>query len=116
MLNKRNFGEKQELKRDDRREKTNCRSRSCMWNPDHVGCDLCIKQGIASVFFTIRGFVLLVAYPHYMKLKNPRQELAFAGAGLFGIVLYFMLENTALTLTYASNVGIIVACAPFLWL
>lgn len=28
-------------------------------------------------------------------------------------MLYFMLENTALTMTYASNVGIIVACAPF---
>ena len=27
--------------------------------------------------------------------------------------MYFMLENTALTMTYASNVGIIVACAPF---
>ena len=58
-------------------------------------------------------FALLLFYPHRLKLKNPRQELAFAGAGLFGIVLYFMLENTALTMTYASNVGIIVACAPF---
>ena len=27
--------------------------------------------------------------------------------------MYFMMENTALTMTYASNVGIIVACAPF---
>ena len=44
---------------------------------------------------------------------DKKRELAFAGAGLFGIVLYFMLENTALTMTYASNVGIIVACAPF---
>lgn len=42
-----------------------------------------------------------------------KHEILFAGAGLFGIVLYFMLENTALTMTYASNVGIIVACAPF---
>ena len=50
---------------------------------------------------------------NYLKLKNRKQELVFAGAGLFGIVLYFMLENTALTMTYASNVGIIVACAPF---
>lgn len=30
-----------------------------------------------------------------------------------GIVMYYMLENTALIMTYASNVGIIVACAPF---
>ena len=29
---------------------------------------------------------------------DKRRELAFAGAGLFGIVMYFMLENTALTL------------------
>jgi len=29
------------------------------------------------------------------------------------LVLYFLLENTALSITYASNVGIIVACAPF---
>ena len=28
---------------------------------------------------------------------------------MFGLVLYFMLENTALTMTYASNVGIIIA-------
>ena len=55
-----------------------------------------------------------VFYPHHLKLKNPRQELAFVGAGLLGIVMYYMLENTALTMTYASNVGIIVACAPFL--
>ena len=57
---------------------------------------------------------LLLFYPHHLKLKDPRQELTFAGAGLFGLVLYFMLENTALTMTYASNVGIIVACAPFI--
>lgn len=39
--------------------------------------------------------------------------MCFAGAALTGLVLYFLLENTALSITYASNVGIIVACAPF---
>lgn len=58
-------------------------------------------------------FAMLLFWPHHMKLKNLKQEITVAGAGLFGIVLYFMLENTALTMTYASNVGIIVACAPF---
>ncbi len=57
--------------------------------------------------------VLSVVYPHVLRLRDRRQELAFAGAGLTGLVLYFLLENTALTMTYASNVGIIVACAPF---
>ena len=54
-----------------------------------------------------------ILFPHTLKIVDKKRELAFAGAGLFGIVLYFMLENTALTMTYASNVGIIVACAPF---
>ena len=54
-----------------------------------------------------------ILFQHTLKIVDKKRELAFAGAGLFCIVLYFMLENTALTMTYASNVGIIVACAPF---
>lgn len=41
-----------------------------------------------------------------------KQELLFAGAGLTGVVMYYLLENFALTLTYASNVGILVSMAP----
>ena len=70
----------------------------------------------SEVLFTraVLAFLMLfLVSPHPLKLKNPKQEVAFMGAGLFGIVLYFMLENTALSITYASNVGIIVACAPF---
>lgn len=40
------------------------------------------------------------------------QEFCFAMAGLTGICAYFMLENTALTITTATNVGIIVSSAP----
>lgn len=52
-----------------------------------------------------------------MQLSNFKSSVILM-AGLFGIVLYYiilyyMLENTALTMTYVSNVGIIVACAPF---
>lgn len=41
-----------------------------------------------------------------------RQELLLAGAGLTGVVMYYLLENFALTMTYASNVGILVSMAP----
>lgn len=41
------------------------------------------------------------------------KEFLFAGAGLTGVTLYFLLENIALTHTFASNVGIIVAVVPF---
>lgn len=35
-------------------------------------------------------------------------------AGVSGITLYYLLENIALTLTTASNVGIIITIAPFI--
>ena len=88
-----------------------------MWGATFVSTKVLLKYFLpVEVLFTraMLAFVaLLIFYPHHMKLKNPKQEVVFAGAGLFGIVLYYMLENTALTMTYASNVGIIVACAPF---
>ena len=88
-----------------------------MWGATFVSTKVLLQYFLpAEVLFTravLAFLALLIVYPHHLKLKNPKQELAFAGAGLFGIVLYFMLENTALTMTYASNVGIIVACAPF---
>lgn len=60
------------------------------------------------------GFVaLLVIYPRRLKLANKKQEGLFIGAGISGITLYFLLENVALTMTTASNVGIIVTIAPF---
>lgn len=34
-------------------------------------------------------------------------------AGICGVTLYFLFENIALTLTMASNVGVIVAISPF---
>lgn len=88
-----------------------------MWGATFVSTKVLLKYFLpAEVLFTravLAFIVLLIFYPHHLKLKDKRHEILFAGAGLFGIVLYFMLENTALTMTYASNVGIIVACAPF---
>ncbi len=62
--------------------------------------------------FLIGLLVLFIACPHRMKTTNPKQELFFAGAGFCGICLYYLLENIALTLTTASNVGVIVSVAP----
>ena len=88
-----------------------------MWGATFVSTKVLLQYFLpAQVLFTravLAFLALLFFYPHYLKLKNRKQEAAFAGAGLFGIVLYYLLENTALTMTYASNVGIIVACAPF---
>ena len=71
------------------------------------------KQQIIGHVLACGTQMMWILFPHTLKIVDKKRELAFAGAGLFCIVLYFMLENTALTMTYASNVGIIVACAPF---
>lgn len=66
------------------------------------------------LFRFVIGFVLLIAvHPHRLKGTSKRQEAVFAGAGLCGICLYYLLENIALTYTLASNVGVIISAAPF---
>lgn len=72
-------------------------------------------QPIEILFFRfVMGLLaLLVVYPHRMPKTTGRQELTFAGAGLCGVCLYYLLENIALTYTMASNVGVIISVAPF---
>nr|WGE07818.1 DMT family transporter [Bacillus subtilis] len=63
----------------------------------------------------LMGFIaLILVRPNMIPFRNWRQELLFAGAGLFGVTLYFLLENIALTYTYASNVGMIVSIIPMI--
>ena len=63
--------------------------------------------------FLLGYAALWLASPRFLRLTDRRQELLFACAGLCGVTLYFLLENIALTYTFASNVGVIVAISPF---
>ncbi len=68
------------------------------------------------VLFTrfVLGYVtLLVFYPQTLPFRCFKEEKLFMCAGLSGVTLYFLLENIALDYTLTSNVGIIVAIAPF---
>jgi len=62
--------------------------------------------------FSVCVLALAIACPRRLRIPA-RQELLFAGAGLCGVTLYFLLENFALTYTLASNVAVIVAAIPF---
>ncbi|MBU8583758.1 DMT family transporter [Bacillus paralicheniformis] len=64
--------------------------------------------------FLIGLIVLIMVHPHVLTFRSWKQEALFAGAGLCGVTLYFLLENIALTLTYASNAGMIVAVIPMI--
>ena len=69
--------------------------------------------------FLLGFLVLMAVYPKrsgvkdLAGIKDKKQELTFAAAGLCGICLYYLLENIALTYTMASNVGVIISVAPF---
>ena len=63
--------------------------------------------------FLLGLLVLIAVYPKRLRIKDKKQELTFAAAGLCGICLYYLLENIALTYTMASNVGVIISVAPF---
>ena len=60
----------------------------------------------------IGWMALFIAHPQKMKGVTKKQELTFAIGGLAGITLYYFMENMALTLTMASNVGVIVSVSP----
>lgn len=63
--------------------------------------------------FILGLLVLFILHPHILKWTGTKNELFFAGAGITGICLYYLLENIALTMELASNVSIIVSTAPF---
>lgn len=63
--------------------------------------------------FVIGLTVLYMIRPHALKLRHEEHRLYLVVAALSGITLYYLMENIALTYTYASNVGIITATAPF---
>ncbi len=63
--------------------------------------------------FVIGYTALLLLYPKKLKVTNRKHEPVFVFAGLCGICLYYLLENIALTFTFASNVGDIMSTAPF---
>lgn len=68
---------------------------------------------ILFIRFVIGFLVLLLLYPKRLVIEDRRQEYLFLAAGFSGITLYYLFENIALTLTTASNVGIIITIAPF---
>ncbi|PRO40560.1 DMT family transporter [Bacillus sp. LLTC93] len=63
--------------------------------------------------FFIGYLALMIIYPVTMKVRHKKHEGMFALAGLCGVVLYYFLENVALTYTFASNAGVISSVVPF---
>lgn len=88
-----------------------------IWGTTFISTKILLKVispvEILFIRFVIGFALLLLICPHRLRIRERKQELYFAGAGLCGVTLYFLLENIALTYTFASNVGVIVSIAPF---
>lgn len=67
---------------------------------------------ILVIRFAISIGTLFLLSPKILKLRNKRENLTYAAAGLTGVCLYYLLENIALNHTMVSNVGVILAVAP----
>ncbi|MGE4277730.1 MAG: DMT family transporter [Lawsonibacter sp.] len=86
------------------------------WGTTFIGTKILLRAftpvEILVFRFLLGVSALFIACPHLLRVRNPRQELTFAAAGLSGACLYYLMENVALSYTTAANVGVIVTAAP----
>lgn len=88
-----------------------------VWGTTFVSTKILINDGLSPVEIFLYRFTL--AYigiwffcPRTLFSKNIKDELLCMAAGLSGGAMYFILENTALGITLASNVSLIVCTSP----
>ena len=91
----------------------------CIWGSTFIATKTLINQGLTPVeIFTYRfslAYLCLLAFCHQKLMANTwRDEGLFLLAGLTGGSLYFISEKSALEITMASNVSLIVCTTPVL--
>ena len=92
---------------------------SAIWGTTFISSKLLLQEGLSPAAIMILRFVLAyVLMLPFVKGKwfcrSVKDELLMVLLGISGGSLYFLLENTALVYTQASNVAIIIAATPLL--
>lgn len=90
-----------------------------VWGTTYVSTKVLLLQGFNPVEILICRFSLAYVFIWIFSPKKIfsdcwTDELQMLGLGLFGGSLYFMAENTSLSITLVSNVSLITATAPIL--
>ncbi len=88
-----------------------------IWGTTFVSTKVLIGYGLSPIEILFYRFLLAYVCiwfvcPRKLLAKNIKDELLFVGTGLCAGSLYFVLENTALKITLASNVSLIICTAP----
>ncbi len=88
-----------------------------IWGTTFISTKVLLKDFQPIEILVIRfviGFIILCMISYQpIKTNQLKEEMLFVMAGLCGICLYYLLENIALTYTFATHVGIIISTAPF---
>lgn len=88
-----------------------------IWGTTFISTKILLKDffpvEILFIRFVLGFLALMLAYPHRLRGTSKKEEMTFLLAGLCGVCMYYLLENIALTYTFASNVGVIISVAPF---
>ncbi len=90
-----------------------------VWGTTFVSTKLLLEQGLSPAEILLYRFLLAYVCIWFftgrrLLAKSGRDELLMAGAGICGGSLYFIAENTALKITLASNVSLLLCTAPIL--
>ena len=93
--------------------------KSAIWGTTFISSKLLLQEGLSPAAIMILRFVLAyVLMLPFVKgkwfCKSLKDERLMVLLGISGGSLYFLLENTALVYTQASNVAIIIAATPLL--
>lgn len=88
-----------------------------MWGVTFVSTKILIGEGMSptGIFisrFTIAYVCILLLSHKRLLASSVKDELLMLGAGVTGGSLYFLAENSALGITYASNVSLIICTSP----
>lgn len=90
-----------------------------VWGVTFVSTKVLISHGLTPTWifiirFTIAYFCILTMSHNRIWSDSIKDELYMAAMGLTGGFLYFIAENTALQLTFASNVSLIICATPII--
>lgn len=92
---------------------------AAVWGTTFISSKILLDEGLSPAEIMVLRFLLayvciLPFAPRRLFADSLRDEAAMAVLGITGGSLYFLLENTALLYTQASNVAIIIAATPLL--
>lgn len=90
-----------------------------VWGTTFVSTKVLLGYGLGPAEILLYRFILAyvsiwLVSPKRLLARSWKDELLFIAAGISGGSLYFIFENTALEITLASNVSLIICTAPIL--